>query len=111
MTGLTQQQARALTYLRDFTAMNGYCPSYAEIAKHVGLKGKSGVARLVNELEERGNIRRLPGRARAIEVIMPRTAELSPEIDAMVRLYATAHRISKQTAVNELLRHALGAVA
>jgi hypothetical protein len=42
---------------------------------------------------------------------MPRTAELSPEIDAMVRLYATAHRISKQTAVNELLRHALGAVA
>lgn len=110
MTGLTQRQARALSFLRDFTAMNGFSPSYEEVGRHIGCN-KSNVHRIVGELESRGNIRRLPGRARAIEVIMPRTAELSPEIDALVRRYATEHRIDKRTAVNELLRQALGAVA
>lgn len=106
---MTPQQARALAYLRDFTAMNGYCPSLAEIGVHLGLRrtSKSNVKRIVDVLEERGFIRRLPNRARAIEVIMPRTVTLNPEILGLVDAYAREHRINRDTAANELLRSVL----
>ena len=48
---------------------NEYCPSFQEMMEHLGLKSKSGVHRMINGLAERGVIRRLPNRARSIEVI------------------------------------------
>lgn len=104
---MTPQQARALAYLRDFTAMNGYCPSYDEIARHIGMKSKTGIYRVVHALEERGHIRRIPNRARAIEVVMPRTVTLNHEICGLVDAYARVHRINRDTAANELLRSVL----
>ena len=53
------------------------CPSYDEIAYSLGLKSKSGVARIVNGLEERGMINRIPDRTRAIEVTAKGKALLS----------------------------------
>lgn len=66
---ITKRQRDVLRFVKKYTADNGYCPNYEEIMQGIGLKSKNGVWRIVTELEERGFIRRLPGQARAIEVI------------------------------------------
>lgn len=67
--GLTSVQADTLRYIRAYSVEHGFPPSFGEIAKALDLKSKSGVHRIVTALEERGHIRRLPYRARAIEII------------------------------------------
>lgn len=70
MIGLTPQQNRLLGYLEGYLQQhNGVAPSYEEMAAAVGATSKSSAFRLVIALEERGFIRRLPNRARAIEVV------------------------------------------
>lgn len=64
--GLTPKARALLVYLSNCE----FCPSYREMREVVGLSS-SGVQRLVAQLEERGYIRRLPNRARAIEVLVP----------------------------------------
>lgn len=67
---LTPQQSRAYEFIRGRIALRGFGPSFREIARASGLKSISGVARLLNGLEERGAIRRpLHNRRRAIELI------------------------------------------
>lgn len=66
---LTRKQRELLRYINDRLAEDGICPSFDEMKEAVGLKSKSGVHRLITALEERGFIRRLPHRARALEVI------------------------------------------
>lgn len=70
MSSLTHRQADALRFIQAFTTESGGAgPSYDEIKDALGLASKSGVNRLLKALEERGRIRRLPHRARAIEII------------------------------------------
>ena len=66
---LTGKQHQLLSYLIDYQADKDITPSFDEMRQAVGLASKSGVHRLVSALEERGYIRRLPNRARAIEVL------------------------------------------
>jgi len=66
--GLTPKQRELLDYL-GAREQSGVAPSFEEMKQHLGLRSKSGVHRLVAALEERGRIRRLPNRARCIEVI------------------------------------------
>lgn len=66
---LTPRQHDALTFLAEYTREHGYAPSFDEMAVALGLASKSGISRLLIGLEERGFIRRLSGRARAIEII------------------------------------------
>jgi SOS-response transcriptional repressor LexA len=66
---LTKAQRDMLSYVREFTEVHGYAPSFIEMMEALNLSSKSGVYRLLKALEERGHIRRLPSRARAIEVI------------------------------------------
>lgn len=66
---LTAEQKRLLEIIEAYVRQNGIAPSYDEMQQAMGLKSKSGVNRLVLGLEERGAIRRLPNRARAIEII------------------------------------------
>lgn len=73
MMGLTEMQSRCLGVIRDGIVSNGRAPSYDEMMVALGIASKSGVSRLIEGLEERGAIRRLPGRARAIEIIEHRT--------------------------------------
>jgi repressor LexA len=69
--GLTQSQAKCLQFIADYQdAHGGIAPSYDEIAQHMGIVSKSGVTRLIDALEDRGRIRRLPGRSRAITKII-----------------------------------------
>lgn len=66
---LTQQQKRMLSVLIDHFSDNDVPPSFEELCAAMDLKSKSGIHRLLTGLEERGYIRRLPNRARAIEVL------------------------------------------
>ncbi|MBT7944318.1 MAG: transcriptional repressor LexA, partial [Alphaproteobacteria bacterium] len=65
---LTRKQYELLIYLDQQLKQNGVSPSFDEMKDALGLKSKSGIHRLITGLEERGFIRRLPHRARAIEV-------------------------------------------
>ena len=70
--GLTEKQGEAYRFMCDFADEHGHAPSYDEIGAALGLASKSGVHRIVTALEERGRIRRLPNRARAIEIVEAR---------------------------------------
>ncbi|HEY0445950.1 MAG TPA: transcriptional repressor LexA [Allosphingosinicella sp.] len=65
---LTRKQHELLCYIHDHLAETGVSPSFEEMKDALDLKSKSGVHRLISALEERGFIRRLPNRARALEV-------------------------------------------
>jgi repressor LexA len=66
---LTKKQHELLTYIHEHLSVNGVSPSFEEMKEALELKSKSGVHRLISALEERGFIRRLPNRARALEVM------------------------------------------
>ena len=71
---LTRKQSELLSYLSDHMQQHDVPPSFDEMRDALGLASKSGVHRLVSGLEERGYIRRLANRARAIEILKPVTA-------------------------------------
>ena len=71
---LTRKQSELLTYLSDHMQQHDIPPSFDEMRDALGLASKSGVHRLVSGLEERGYIRRLANRARAIEILKPLSA-------------------------------------
>lgn len=66
---LTRKQQELLLFINDRLGKDGVSPSFDEMKDAVGLKSKSGIHRLITALEERGFIRRLPHRARALEVL------------------------------------------
>ena len=68
---LTRKQSELLEYLTTHLASHDVPPSFDEMRDALGLASKSGIHRLVSGLEERGYIRRLPNRARAIEILRP----------------------------------------
>src|SRR5271169_1060922 len=66
---LTRKQAELLRFIHERLKEAGVPPSFDEMKEALDLRSKSGIHRLITALEERGFIRRLPNRARAIEVI------------------------------------------
>ena len=71
---LTAKQRELLLFIDDRLKEDGVSPSFDEMREALDLKSKSGVHRLISALEERGFIRRLPNRARALEVLkLPET--------------------------------------
>jgi repressor LexA len=66
---LTRKQRELLLLIRDRLAADGIPPSFDEMKAALGLKSKSGIHRLITGLEERGFIKRLPHRARALEIL------------------------------------------
>lgn len=81
---LTQKQMELLTFVNGRLKETGVPPSFDEMKDALELRSKSGIHRLIKALEERGFIRRLPNRARAIEVVklpeamQPRPAGRAP---------------------------------
>lgn len=73
---LTRKQKELLLLIRDRMASDGVPPSFDEMKAALGLRSKSGIHRLITGLEERGFIKRLPHRARALEILrLPDGAE------------------------------------
>ncbi|MDG1996700.1 MAG: hypothetical protein P8J14_09410, partial [Emcibacteraceae bacterium] len=66
---LTKKQHTLLMLIHERLQKDGVAPSFEEMKIALELKSKSGIHRLINALEERGFIRRLANRARALEVI------------------------------------------
>lgn len=66
---LTKKQIQLLEFIQKRMARDGVPPSFDEMKDALDLRSKSGIHRLVTALEERGFIRRLPHRARALEVV------------------------------------------
>lgn len=68
---LTQRQLQLLKFIQTYSREHGVSPSFDEMREALKLKSKSGIHRLISGLEERGYIRRLAYRARALEVVKP----------------------------------------
>ena len=66
---LTTKQHELLLFLEERLAQSGVTPSFEEMKNKVGLKSKSGIHRLISALEDRGFIKKLPFKARAIEIL------------------------------------------
>ena len=73
---LTQKQLDLLEFIQKRLSKNGVPPSFDEMKEALDLRSKSGIHRLIKALEERGFIKRLANRARAIEIVkMPNSPE------------------------------------
>ena len=66
---LTRKQRELLMFLEERISQSGVTPSFEEMKQKVGLKSKSGIHRLISALEDRGFIKKLPFKARAIEIL------------------------------------------
>jgi repressor LexA len=85
---LTRKQHDLLFFIHDRLASTGISPSFEEMKLALDLKSKSGVHRLISALEERGFIRRLANRARALEVIK------MPERGGETRIVSTTNVVN-----------------
>lgn len=92
---LTAKQHELIQFIQQRLEDTGISPSFEEMKEALDLKSKSGVHRLISALEERGFIRRLPNRARALEVIK-QPEDATPANAA--RAPATNDAVSKITA-------------
>ena len=83
---LTKKQHELLTFIHGHIRQDGISPSFDEMKDALNLKSKSGIHRLITALEERGFIRRLAHRARALEVlklpgaVLPGGQKLAPNV-------------------------------
>jgi repressor LexA len=94
---LTSKQKELLLFIHDRMQADGVPPSFDEMKDALDLKSKSGIHRLITALVERGFIRRLPHRARAIEVLkLPESSTVSAVASA-----AEPRRIGFQPSVIE----------
>ena len=79
---LTKKQIQLLDFIQKRMARDGVPPSFDEMKEALDLRSKSGIHRLVTALEERGFIRRLPHRARALEIVRLPDALMAEAADA-----------------------------
>jgi repressor LexA len=100
---LTRKQHELLCFINDRLLQTGVSPSFEEMKEALDLKSKSGVHRLISALEERNFIRRLPNRARALEVLrMPETATAKPTAAASGKAKAAAPAVPQAANENVL---------
>ena len=113
---LTHQQQRLLILIKDHLDRDGVPPSFDEMKDALGLASKSGIHRLIMGLEERGFIRRLPHKARALEILkLPDyLSDTTPDLPSAAVVHAINlplfGRIAAGTAI-EALRDPTGEVA
>ena len=68
-TKITKKQQAVLDFLEDFTEEKGYSPSYREIQAGLGLSSVSAVAEHIDNMVEKGILKKVPGAARSLEVL------------------------------------------
>ncbi len=105
---LTAKQHELIRFIQERLEETGISPSFEEMKEALDLKSKSGVHRLISALEERGFLRRLPNRARALEVIRepgdttPARSAASAG-DNVVALTQPAQRSAQSQAANDVI--------
>lgn len=104
---LTAKQHELIRFIQQRLEETGISPSFEEMKEALDLKSKSGVHRLISALEERGFLRRLPNRARALEVI--RQPEDATPVRAaaaggnVVPMVPPAPRVAEAVAANDVI--------
>jgi len=96
--GLTAKQDELLRFIESELDAGRVAPSFDEMAARLGLKAKSGVHRLISGLEERGLIRRLPSRARAIEIVSRSVLPNLSDEALITALQSRGYRVEQVTA-------------
>ena len=105
---LTAKQHELIRFIQQRLEETGISPSFEEMKEALDLKSKSGVHRLISALEERGFLRRLPNRARALDVIRqpedatPARAAASAG-DNVVAMVPPAPRVAEAVAANDVI--------
>jgi repressor LexA len=100
---LTRKQHELICFIADRLAETGVSPSFEEMKEALDLKSKSGVHRLISALEEREFIRRLPNRARALEVLrMPERGGEAAKKPAEAKITAPVASTSSTSAPSTL---------
>ena len=107
---LTAKQHELLRFIQRKLEDTGISPSFEEMKEALELKSKSGVHRLISALEERGFIRRLPNRARALEVVrqpenVAAAARAVPANDTVVQMTPPRSRPEPANDVIEIPLH------
>jgi len=100
---LTKKQLDLLDFINTRLHRDGVPPSFDEMKEHLDLRSKSGIHRLITALEERGFIRRLPHKARAIEIVkLPESLGSSPAgfVPRVIEGSAPPHAKPSQTGVD-----------
>jgi len=105
---LTIKQRELLNFLKDYEHKHQASPSFDEMRQAIGLASKSGIHRLISGLEERGFIRRLANRARAIEIIRNENTALETNQKTDTNIIHTPFRTSSQIELPMLGRIAAG---
>ena len=103
---LTAKQRELLLFIDQRLKQDGISPSFDEMREALELKSKSGVHRLISALEERGFIRRLPNRARALEVVKLPEGKSRAVADPQGRGFFVV-KVTKITPGNALLQPGL----
>jgi len=110
MMGMTHNQAKLLAFLTERQHAGGAMPTYQEMANATGILSKASIFRMLDALEERGRIRRLGQRPRAIEVIEEPKPGLAIDDDTVLALNLYCHvtgippRVVLDQAVRAFLR-------
>ncbi len=100
---LTRKQHDLLLYIHKSLKSDGISPSFDEMKDALGLRSKSGIHRLITALEERGFIRRLPHRARALEVLkLPESMVSAGGFQPSIVADITPSRITGQPVVESM---------
>jgi len=105
---LTIKQRELLNFLQDYEHKHQASPSFDEMRQAIGLASKSGIHRLIIGLEERGFIRRLANRARAIEIIRNENTPLETNTDTDTNIIHATFQTSSQIELPMLGRIAAG---
>ena len=105
---LTIKQRELLNFLRDYEHKHQASPSFDEMRQAIGLASKSGIHRLISGLEERGFIRRLANRARAIEIIRNENTALETNQKTDTNIIHAPFQTSSQIELPMLGRIAAG---
>jgi len=109
---LTKKQKNLLLFINKKLRASGVSPSYEEMKDSLNLKSKSGIHRLISALEERGFIRRLPHKARALEVIkLPETASANDIYNTFSPSIIRGGLDTEKNNINEMEIPVLGSIA
>ncbi len=105
---LTAKQRELIVFIQQRLEETGVSPSFEEMKEALDLKSKSGVHRLISALEERGFLRRLPNRARALEVIRQPgdttpARSSAPAGGNVVAMVPPAPRVAEAVAANDVI--------
>nr|WP_310524661.1 transcriptional repressor LexA [Polymorphobacter sp.] len=101
---LTRKQQELLSFIDNRLRADGVSPSFEEMKDALQLRSKSGVHRLINALEERAFIRRLPNRARALEVLqMPEALRSKPALKLVPPASAPRASVQAMMAANDTI--------